>query len=460
VVIVGGGASGVLVAAHLLLKTRAARVSVIERRDRLGAGIAYGTDHSEHLLNVRAKGMSAFPEDPGHFWRWAKTYSRASLEVSYNQEAFAPRREYGNYLRAVLHEASGGNRNERLQFLHDEAVDVVRTADGHDVVFRDGHRLAADIVVLATGNEGLPMPPTGRRFDGWNTDAVASIPRSAAVAIVGTGLTMADQVLSLLHGGHEGTITAISRRGLVHHGHVTRRAASIPREEIPFGAPLTRLFRWLRTRVRESEQADVNWRETIDGLRPYTQELWQGLNADDRRRFLRHVRPWWDIHRHRMAPRVRRALDEAMRSGMLRIVAARVTGFRETEDAIDISIVPRGSSTTETVRAEVVLECRGNSGIATTANPVLLALLKRGAARPSPLGLGIDVTPASVLIDAAGRETPGLYAVGPLTAGRFWEIVAVPDIRVQAAALVRRWIEAGILEPAEVHPTEGGGAQT
>lgn len=449
VAIVGGGASGVLVAAHLLLQTRDVRVSLVERRGRLGSGIAYGTEHPEHLLNVRAMNMSAFPDDPDHFWRWARDRAPASADEPFDELAFAPRRQYGDYLRAVLDEVVGDDREERLEFLSSEAVDIAATAVGHDVILEDGRRLTVDIVVLATGNEGMPMASAGRHLDGWNTEAIAAIPRSAPIAIVGTGLTMTDQVLSLLYSGHEGTITAISRRGLTHHAHRTRSAVAIPREEVPFGSSLSHLCRWLRTRVRADAGRGADWREVVDGLRPYTQEIWQALSADDRKRFLRHLRPWWDIHRHRMAPRARRIIDQAMKSGALRIVPARVTGFRERADAIDVSIVPRGSSTTETVSAAAVLECRGRSeSVTTTVNPVLRSMLERGALRPDPLGLGIDVTPSCGVIDANGVETPGLYAVGPITAGTFWEIVAVPDIRLQAAALVRRWLDAGALEPA------------
>src|ERR1700761_2152280 len=70
-IIVGGGASGVLLAYQLLRRGGAAfRVTVIERRSEVGRGVAYHTGNPDHVLNVRAGNMSALPEDPDHFVRW------------------------------------------------------------------------------------------------------------------------------------------------------------------------------------------------------------------------------------------------------------------------------------------------------------------------------------------------------------------------------------------------------
>ena len=59
---------------------------------------------------------------------------------------------------------------------------------------------------------------------------------------------------------------------------------------------------------------------------------------------------------------------------------------------------------------------------------MLKSLFEAGMARPDGLGMGLDVDGRSRV---AGAER--LWAVGPLTKGRFWEIVAVPDIRGQVA---------------------------
>jgi uncharacterized NAD(P)/FAD-binding protein YdhS len=61
---------------------------------------------------------------------------------------------------------------------------------------------------------------------------------------------------------------------------------------------------------------------------------------------------------------------------------------------------------------------------------MLRTLLDGDIVRPDRLGIGLDVDQHS---RATGAER--LWALGPLTKGRYWEIVAVPDIREQAAAV-------------------------
>ena len=96
VAIVGGGACGTLVAVQLLRQAHAPwRIALIERSGALARGIAYGPAESCHLLNVPAAGMSALPDDEGHFVRWSGAAP----------DAFVARPVYGAYLEALLTDA-------------------------------------------------------------------------------------------------------------------------------------------------------------------------------------------------------------------------------------------------------------------------------------------------------------------------------------------------------------------
>jgi uncharacterized NAD(P)/FAD-binding protein YdhS len=105
-----------------------------------------------------------------------------------------------------------------------------------------------------------------------------------------------------------------------------------------------------------------------------------------------------------------------------------------------------------------VAECTGvyTDPLATT-NPLLKHLLAQRLARPDPLGIGIDVDANCAIVDQSGRDSPVLYAVGPLTRAAFWEIMAVPDIRVQCADLARHLLErlAGQQTPPKLKVTGG-----
>lgn len=84
VAIVGGGAAGVLTAAHLRRVRPDAQITLIDSSGRPGTGAAYGTGDPVHLLNVPAHRMSAWPDDPDHFCRWLNDHAVTA------PEGFAP----------------------------------------------------------------------------------------------------------------------------------------------------------------------------------------------------------------------------------------------------------------------------------------------------------------------------------------------------------------------------------
>lgn len=420
VAIVGGGFSGTMVAAQLARRGIAS--VLIETTDRAGLGTAYSTREPAHVLNVRAEAMSAWADDPGHFAHFFEGQGGDPL-------GFAERRLFGRYLRSILDEAVASG-----------CVSVVRgTAmaarpDGAEwlVELAGEPPLRASALVLAQGNQP-PQPfakdgPSARFIDNpWGEAAreavEAAASSSAPVLLIGTGLTMVDMVLSLDAAAHQGRIIALSRRGLIPRGHADLAPSPVEQADVPHGS-VTALWRWLRKR-----SAAVGWRAAIDALRPHSQSIWRSLDREQQDRFLRHARPWWDVHRHRIAPEVSERLRALAESGQLEVIAGRIAGIREQEDALGVQIRRRGRSEPESFHVAYAFNCTGPLGsIKRTSDPLLQQLLDAGLARPDSLGLGLDVDDGA-RVDGAAR----LWALGPLTKGRFWEIVAVPDIRDQAA---------------------------
>jgi uncharacterized NAD(P)/FAD-binding protein YdhS len=105
---------------------------------------------------------------------------------------------------------------------------------------------------------------------------------------------------------------------------------------------------------------------------------------------------------------------------------------------------PRGKDGRLTLNAQRVLDCTALTPDLTKLElPLLRELIAGGFARPDALGLGLDVTGAGALVDANGKAAKDLFAVGPITRGTFWEITAVPDIRVACEALADHLLPAG-----------------
>jgi len=218
-------------------------------------------------------------------------------------------------------------------------------------------------------------------------------------------------------------------------------AAQIAEEDVPFGVEFSRLFRWFRDRVAAHVERGGDWRSVVDGLRPHTQRLWRELPLPSKRRFLEHARAWWDVHRHRMAPQVERRIAEAISTGRLTVVAAKLVGVEENGAGAYVRYRRRGQSGIESVNVARIVDCTGVIKNPTqTANRLLLSLFDQGLARVDPLGIGIEVSPQCAIVDRHGRPSRRLFAVGPLTRAAFWEIIAVPDIRNQSAELAARLI--------------------
>jgi len=449
VIIIGGGASGVLLAYQLLHQpSHDFSVTIIEQRPQIGRGIAYHTGNPDHLLNVRVANMSALPDQPDHFWRWLAS---RELDVPFCPDpyCFVPRRLYGDYIASLLEQHTSDPADvERLSIIRGICVDISESHAGVTVTLDDGQSLAGDAAALATGHD-MRASRAGHA-DPWAPPSAVPIDADTTVLLLGTGLTMVDYVLSLLRDGHRGPIIAMSRRGLLAKPHRRVDAQRIDEAEVPFGASICSLLRWLRGRIARSAAEGGDWRSVIDGLRPYTQRLWHELPQASKRRFLEHARAWWDVHRHRMAPEVEARIMQAIYAGQLTLMAAKVTSVAPNDEGARVHYRRRGDARILSLQVGAVVDC---SGIVkdprATPNPAVRGLLDRGLARVDQLCVGIETDRNCAIVGCDGEVSQRLFAVGPLTRAAFWEIIAIPDIRNQCAALATRLAETAGEHPAE-----------
>jgi len=433
VAIIGAGFSGALQAINLL-RHEGPRATLIERRPQAGRGVAYSAAHASHLLNVRASNMSALPDDPGHFVRWLAARGQG------DGGSFVPRIVYGEYLAGLLDEALA-RAPDRLRLIHADVEDLKVDGGGATLHLAGGDRIAADAAVLAVGNLP-PHPPHGLdpaligpdRYsaDPWAASLADGLGDDDTVVVIGTGLTMVDVALLLDARGFKGRILAISRRGLLPRAHVAGGTVSTALSERP-SIEASALLREVR------ERADaIGWRPTVDEMRPFTQGMWLAADAAQRQRFLRHLRPWWDVHRHRLAPAVAERIAALRAEGRLQIAAGKTIAFDPTPGGVAMRWRPRGAEAVETLIARRVVNCSGPMvDLDRTTEPLLRRLRDDGTIRPDSCRIGIDVDVRAHVIRGDGRRHDRLFALGPMTRGAFWEIVAVPDIRVQTWSLAR-----------------------
>jgi uncharacterized NAD(P)/FAD-binding protein YdhS len=438
VAIIGGGFSGSMLAVELLRRA-AGNVSVvlIERRPVPGRGVAYGTQFEGHLLNVRAKNMSAYADVPDHLVRWAQHHYSSSVKP----DDFLPRPIYGQYISAQLRNAISSHPSA-FRCIQDDAVSINPIAGGIKICLANGQSIFVDKVVLAVGN----FPPADLQIPGktvassryvanpWSANALEPAANDNSVLLIGCGLTSVDVTVELRARGFEGTIHMLSRRGLLPQRHAAVPFPPFPTENTP--RTVRGLLRLIRLQVKKAEARGSNWRAVIDSLRPVTQQIWLSLPVAEQRRFLRHLRSYWDVHRHRIAERISDQLTLQLRSGQIQTHAGRILEYREHASGVEVTYRERKGGQLKKMLVDRVVNCTGPEGdYRRISSPLFSGLMEDGLARPEPLSLGLDVTDDGALLDSQGAASNFLYALGPLRKGKLWESVAVPELRVQVAEL-------------------------
>jgi uncharacterized NAD(P)/FAD-binding protein YdhS len=455
VVVVGGGFSGSMTAAQVLRKMQSAgihgRVVIVERRGAVGEGVAYGTRELAHLLNVPADRMSAWPDRPDDFVRWASARRR-----NVRPGEFLPRQWYGEYVReTLLGTAKEVGAAAELSVLLDEVRRVARRPEGGWLVhLARGASIRADAVVLAIGHRP-PDDPIGRKWSGprtryiidpWRPFALNVIGPNDSVIVLGSGLSAVDAVLSLAHPSRTAPITILSRRGLLPQAHTNAPLTSVDVQPLvsglmaaPGGVRALNLCRKVRQMAREQATRGVDWRSVVDGLRPHTAKLWQAMSLGERKRFVRHMRPFWEVHRHRMALAIAEQFGEMHDCDRVSAMAGRVQSAQGDAKGVQLIVDARENNGRVKIDADWVVNCTGPAPSNSAAsNPAIGSLLVDGWLRPDELSLGIETAAHGNAIARDGKELADLLLVGTLRKPALWESTAVPELRGQAAVVADR----------------------
>ncbi|MGC3989063.1 MAG: FAD-dependent oxidoreductase [Chthoniobacteraceae bacterium] len=455
VAIIGAGFSGTMVAVHLLNEPQSGlTVALIEKNGRYGRGVAYGTANPLHLLNVPAAKMSAFPEAPDHFLHWLQAHPKSCQRVGLAEPAsgtFAPRMLYGEYVESLL--KSARSQRERLFHLRSEATDVEPLMDGSlRIRLANGTKVHADRVVLALGNFPPGDPPLRDRHfhdspaylkSPWSAGSQEKCAEDGDILILGSGLTTLDLLVSLHEDKRHGTVHVLSRRGLFpqpHRAGVKPVDPFVERGNLPVS--IRALVRQLRVEVARTTAAGGDWRAVVDSLRPFTQELWKGLSLEERRRFFRHLRPYWEAHRHRAAPAILAVKESMERAGRLQAHRGRLQQIVETVGGgLQVTFQAHGSRELRQLSVRQVVNCTGpECNYHRLGEPLVLQLFARGLIRPDAMMLGLDADDDGVVQNRRGIFGQ-VFTLGSSRKGALFETTAVPELRVQARALAGRLLE-------------------
>jgi uncharacterized NAD(P)/FAD-binding protein YdhS len=443
VAIVGGGFSGLMTAVNLArLSKRPLSLTLINRGRPMGRGIAYSTARPEHLLNVAARNMSAFRDEPDHFLRWLRTRSEfENLPEIELRERFVSRMIYGDYLRSMMHhhlQSPGGMTPVTTQLLEGEVLDIQAGERSVRVMLGGSSVLEVERVVLATGNEApawLPGSECVEQHPAWMADPwqplAPRLPaRGESIVVLGTGLSAVDIIISLRAFGWMGSIHAVSRHGWFPHAHF--RGIEYP-DFPPEGLDLVelglaKLVDLVKQHCGLLHEMNANPAIVVDKLRPHTQRIWAHFSKEERLLFSRKYAARWNVFRHRIAPEIHAQITASELTGQLRIHTAGIERLEALGNRVGVCL-----DNGENLAADLVVNATGPFAKFSDSQSILLQnLLRRGLVMPDDTDMGLRVDPDHTVITANGERSRYLLALGPLLRGTLWETIAVPELRSQA----------------------------
>jgi uncharacterized NAD(P)/FAD-binding protein YdhS len=432
IAVVGGGFSGVATLANLVRDAKIPFSACVISRDPEGVfGPAYSTPRMEHLLNVHAKGMGLFAENHRHFLEWLEA---EGIEASPDQ--YMPRPLYGRYLASVLADTKklAIEKGITLDWFQGEVEDIVDQPD-YLAIMSGSDIIGARQVVLAIGNSlkaREDIGPENLIRNVWHYDFSRLGPRQKNIALIGSGLTAADTIISILNAGWQGTITCYSGRGSLPKSHLP--AYDIAQRIPGFGSTVIsqRLSDFMRLVRAEIAKGERDWRYVIDSLRPLSHDIWRSLPETDRRRAAAKYFTLWNIHRHRYAPSIAASIDAAIAAGKLKMVAARVKDTADDNDRLRITLE---NGAVETF--DLAFKCTGVN-YRVDSNPLLKKLADKGMLKKTPDGNGVRASDNFIVYQ---NRPNTIYALGAPLFGLLFETTAVPELREEAktisAALLR-----------------------
>lgn len=439
IVIVGGGLSGTCMAIALHQTCPNHQIILFEKNPEApGRGIAYHTDFTHQPLNVPAAGMSLFPDQPDHFVQWLlkNRFRYKHLVPEVHAKTFVSRKVFGDYVTEELEKSMHG-AGSRIQVRIDQVRKIEKSDERFIVGTESQVQITADVVILGLGNfapadilsddDSIYNDPK-YLSNPWTDKVYSGLTGYENILLAGTGLSAVDVILGLRVRGFEGHITMCSRRGRLPLPH----DLSHPPLVIEYPGDLSPKAWFLLVRQLIRNNRDQPWITVIEGLRPHTSRIWQSWSIEEKRYFLRKIRPFWEIARHRIPHESFQLVQELIQQGKLKIEVG--TPRMISADSTEITVQICGEQEPYcTARFSKVINCTGpESNWRKIKSDLIQSLLDDGLITIDSTGLGISCESNGTVLDKDQQPVKGLICIGPMRKAQLWETTALREIREQA----------------------------
>ncbi len=447
IAIIGGGASGTIAAIHLLHEfKKPLRIYLLEKEQKfLFRGHAYSSSLKFERLNVPAGKMSIFSDLPMDFYDWLKLNRQQYSSSEITPESFVSRRWFGDYLAERLSEAKGKANNSSFEIIVSEVVNIslLGITNQYEIELSDRKYIDADSIVFATGNEApadllnnMEKALLGTKYvaNPWQGNPFERLSPADNVLIMGSGLSMVDHAISLYKQNHSGKIYCFSRHGLL----------PLPQQigadgNIDFNADTSEIFhvfKALRSVVKKKAEQGIGWQQIINSLRDKTPAIWRRLSPSSKRTFLNRLKPFWEVHRHRIPLESAQLIDEMLIKGRLELLSGTRKPITVKNGGLVFQFIHSRDKSVRSVKIDYVINCTGPSNNYTGyGNQLIRSLLKKGWMKQDELRLGIETGYNGEILTTEETHLPNAYAIGPLRKAAEWESTAIREIKIQAEQL-------------------------
>jgi uncharacterized NAD(P)/FAD-binding protein YdhS len=411
IAIIGGGLSGTLLAHYLLQEdVHPVTVYLFEKdHQQLSRGIAYRASDETQLLNVPAASMNLYGLPVGDFYHWLQSKEHKHVLPG----DFVSRALFGTYLKEVFHESLDRAKHVKVKVITDEVIDIIKEEDMLHVLTANGHTYKVTKAVVANGilppadpfEVTLDIKLTGLyQSNPWNFRYLDQLRNNDHVVLIGTGLTMLDHAAGLLKHNKNIHVTAFSRRGLLPLAHNPYKAYDFPDYEIIPSEDIGELFLSIKKYYQAHKSNGLHWHDLIDRVRTQVPQFWKALNATSKKRFIRHLKPYWEIHRHRAPQQVLNIVLQAMQEGRFKLLKGKISEVKTHGQGLIIKLVnPNGITRIE---VNYLLNSSGlQHNISLTSDPLLRKLLERGYMIPDSNQLGVETDELGALQCVVGEKT-------------------------------------------------------
>ncbi|HEU4717512.1 MAG TPA: FAD/NAD(P)-binding protein [Bacteroidia bacterium] len=452
--IIGAGFTGTMLAVQLIRKaTSPFELIIINERETFCKGIAYNPYSKQHLLNVVAGKMSAFPDQPEHFLQWIlrrPSFSGKDRELVAN--SFLPRFLYGEYLSDTWNHTAkiAEEKNIRVRVIDGFVLDLDVFSDSVVLLTDNEEKIEVTDCIIATGNSvpGNPRIPNLSFYDSpyyfrdpWQVDAVRGADGTKPVLIIGNGLTMVDTVTGLLGHGFTNEIHAISPNGfnILPHRHNGLKYTRLV-DELPESFSLYDIVRLVNRHIRSVRELGISAEPVIDSIRSHTQRIWRALTEEEKKLFMSRLRHLWGVARHRIPLHVHDRLQQLRIDGQLHVRSGTILDIKVKDNGAEVEYFDKKASVHRRINVSRVINCTGpETDLLKTENSFLKLSMLKGLVSQDALKLGLRADVKSYrVIDASGNAHQHLFTLGPSLKGELWESTAVNELRVQAEELAER----------------------